>query len=226
MNISSLENIRGGDGRQVRNVLWTPASASGDKSRGTAVFLPGYQYPPEAPIFFYLQGVFLDQGWSVLSLDYRYNENDVFNRLTDAKKAEYLMSDAEAFFSVVKEFTGKGTVCYTAKSLGTSVLYHMVRNNIDYFSNEQRQCIWLTPAVNHADIVNLLVGNTIRSAYVIGTADSFYRPALIQTLSALSHVRILVQPEAGHVLEKERDIVESIENLEHAVSFLDSFMFG
>lgn len=226
MNQGNQKHLKGGDGRIIRNTLWTPTLADGEKPKGTAVFLPGYQYPPEAPLFFYLQGVFIDQGWAVLSVDYRYNENEKFSGLGTTEKAEYLRRDADSIFAGLVDVLGNGNACFTAKSLGTTLLFHMASKHVEYFKGDQVQCLWLTPAGENERIEKLLTDNPLRSGYVIGTGDPWYDVKSVKTLAVLDHVRLLIQDGSGHALEKKGDILQSICNLEEAVSFLDSCVFG
>ena len=66
--------LTGVEGRIIQNIFWS----QNDNSRKLALFYPGYRYPADGPLFHFLKLYLLSEGWSVLALEYRYNENPAF----------------------------------------------------------------------------------------------------------------------------------------------------
>lgn len=64
----------------------------GDPQR-VAVFYPGLNYGPLAPLFFYLDKALEQAGWTVLAVDYRYGENAEFCAAPDSEKDAWFLAE-------------------------------------------------------------------------------------------------------------------------------------
>ena len=72
----------------------------------------------------------------------------------------------------------------------------------------------LTPTDVQASILDALEGTSDPALFVAGDADRFFDPALARRADAMTNVRQLVIPGAGHVLEDVHgNIAKSIQNL-------------
>lgn len=202
-------------GRPLR-LLETP----GDPQR-IAVFYPGLNYTPWAPLFFYLDKALEAAGWTVMAIDYRYNENAEFLAAPDAQKNEWFLADSLAVGRWVAHRTaGCQRVAYVGKSLGTSMLLHQVRAG---FVADEAELVWLTPGTTAVDQFDLLPSLPQRSLVVYGTGDPHIFRAQRRPVD-LPRVTVFQVPDAGHVFEVKDDIRRSITNIADVVEAVSAFL--
>jgi len=202
------------DGSRLKAAYQT----GGGKTEGTAVFLPGYAYSTEAPLFHFLRIPLLERGWSVLSLDYRYNENENFLSLSDGEQDEYVSRDVAMIGDCLERDLPGEPLLFAAKSLGTSILWELLLRRESILNREGNRFIWMTPARRNGEIVELLEKFPLPSLYLIGGADSFYREDHLKRLDPLAHVRTGVIPESGHIFQKTGDIGATMDNTARVIT--------
>ena len=99
MKANELFDIHGCDNRIIPAVLWGNTKAPAKK---LAILFPGYRYPAEGPLTFYLKILFHTYGFDILSLDYRYHENRAFLALRDEEKDQYFENDQHTIYSYIR----------------------------------------------------------------------------------------------------------------------------
>lgn len=186
-----------------------------------AVFYPGYRYGLEAPIFFYLEELLAQNGFDIIGLDYRYNENMEFVKADDDEKDKWFEYDCKAIGSEVFKAIGQyKEVVLIGKSLGTSVILNQIKN---FKIPEEYKIIWLTPGTSAHEIYQLLNIIKNRSLLMLGTKDRYYNEKEIHNINN-DNVTIKKVENAGHVFETE-DIYKSIENISIVLKEIELFVF-
>jgi pimeloyl-ACP methyl ester carboxylesterase len=208
-------DIRGHDGRKIANTLW---KSDAEEPVGCAVILPGFLYPAEAPLTFYLKMLFCRHGWDVLSIDYRYNENRDFLSLDDSGRSSYFSEEQHLIADYIDAHLSYERYVFVGKSIGTTSAYELLDSRAQDFISRVCGAVWLTPAHKNHDIVELIESESIPSVYVIGKNDPFYDASLIEQLDELEQVSLEVVPNAGHLLEDEESTEQSVENVKRVVS--------
>lgn len=201
-------------GKPLR-LLETP----GDPKR-VAVLYPGLNYTLMAPLFFYLEAALVEAGWTVVGVDYRYNENPEFLAAADTEKDAWFSADSLAVGRWAAERTAGCRVAYVAKSLGTSMLLHQVRAGL---VPAEADLVWLTPGTTAAEQFGLLPSLPQRNLVVYGKVDKHILKAATRPVGQ-PRVRVVEIPDAGHVFEVEGDIRRSITNVADVVDTVLTFL--
>jgi len=174
-----------------------------------AVIYPGYRYGLEAPLFFYLEELLVQNGFDIIGLDYRYNENKEFIKADDDEKDKWFEYDCKAIGSEVFKAIGQyKEVLLIGKSLGTSAILNQINNSL---VSEEYGIIWLTPGTSAHEIYKLLNVIRNRSLLISGTGDRYFNEKEINNINN-DNVTIKKVENAGHLFEVE-DVYKSIENI-------------
>lgn len=187
-----------------------------------AVFYPGLSYGLQAPLFFYLGQALETAGWSVLGVDYRYNEDAEFLAASEADRATWLRDDSLAVGRwVADRVAGAERMAYLGKSLGTTLLLEQL---VAGLIPHRADLVWLTPAGEVEALYGLLPELPNRSLVAVGTVDPYHRPALAAGARTLPLVRVVEVPGAGHSFEVPRNVNRSITNLAAIVESVVTFL--
>lgn len=186
-----------------------------------AVFLPGFAYPPDMPLFYYAETFLLDTGADLLRLDYRYNRTPGFlDRPPDVQLAQ-LLADASPALSAALAQRPYTRLTIIAKSLGTRILAHL-------FSTitlpPDTRAVWLTPLLNEPVVVSGIATHLGANLIAIGTADPAYDPEILDRLNKPFNTRIVAIPTADHSLDIPGDTLASIAALSAVLSSLTAFL--
>ena len=193
---------------------------SADESDKTAIFLPGFAYSTEAPLFHFLKMHLLETGWNVLSIDYRYNDNEVFLKLSDREQDQYFDDDCYLLRRELEQKIDSEQTLFIGKSLGTSVIYHLLSESDILRNNKRNSYIWITPGIMNEEICNLLLNGNLNSLYIQGEADKLYDKRLIKELKDKGAAAVLTIPDAGHSFEEKKNIRKTMDNNSQVVRFI------
>lgn len=210
---AELRNSRG----QVVRVLET----AGDPQK-IAVFYPGLGYGPSAPLFFALGNALEDRGWTVLAVDYRYNENLEFLAAPDGEKEAWFREDSLVIGRwVADRVSGTPRVVYAAKSLGTSMLLNQAKAGV---IPPEADLVWLTPGTSAAEQFTLLPTIPQRSFLSYGTSDRHFLGAASTRPAPGPRLALLEIPGAGHSFEVAGDHRRSLANVADVVDGVLAFL--
>ncbi|MCG8569990.1 MAG: hypothetical protein MJB14_07595 [Spirochaetes bacterium] len=215
MAIENTIEILGKDDRIINNYFWK----SENKASNLAIFFPGFRYPTEAPLFHFLKLHLIKNNFDVFAIEYRYNEIPNFLNLSANEQDDYLYKEIKIIKKVLETLSDYSKYCFISKSLGTTILYNMVKENLQIFKKKNSQCIWLTPFEKNKEIIELLAAEEINSIYIIGKDDRGYHPDLNNQISDKNYVKILEISNAGHLLEDQENVLQTIANNKQAVKF-------
>jgi pimeloyl-ACP methyl ester carboxylesterase len=218
MNVTPITDLRGAGDRPITGSRWQ----QGERPSGrTAVVLPGQSYPAEAPITFYTKLVFLSHGWDWWSIDYRYSENTAWCELSQEARGAYWREEFTRIGEYLRRTLQTEELVIVAKSLGTIALHHMLTETDLRSAAAKLGYAMLTPTGILGQLLSVAVEYNDPALLVIGSADTFYNEAVVNHAQSLPNVRTTVIPDAGHALEKEGDIQQSIANLGLAASAIE-----
>lgn len=206
--------IVGYEGRPIRN-QFLPAGSS-----KLAVFLPGFAYSLEAPLFYYSTALLHELGYDLLGIDYRYSENPEFLGHGDAERQQWLEADIQGVFESVADHADYQEVLFVGKSLGTNGMLQIANLELP---GRLRRYVWLTPATARGAIVEKLREVALPSLVVVGTKDSYYSAGDMQRLEGLDHVGVKIVEGADHGLEFEDDAIRSSEKLSEILWWIRGF---
>jgi len=186
------------------------------------IFYPGYNYTLKAPVFFYLQELFSQEGFDILGIDYRYNENNDFLNVSDEEKDIWFRYDCSAIGRAVKDFSEEySRIVYVGKSLGTTMLMNQVKDGLIH---EKAETIYLTPGSNSEEIYLTINETRNRTLVIYGNADKYYKEAYIDYIKHRKDTYIKEVRNAGHVFEEEGNVNQSILNLAEVIDLVHDFI--
>lgn len=209
-------NLKGLQDRPIMNTLWT----ENEESTNLAIFFTGFRYPSEAPLFHFLKLHFLQSRWSVLTLDYRYNENAAFMAQSEEEMDAWFEEEVRIIGNQLETQLSFSRYAFIAKSLGTSFLYKLMENGFSLPYSAQSQLVWLTPGEYNRQICSHIVEHRLPSLIVIGDKDRLYDEQLYYKTSQSMNGEILVIPGAGHILETSGNLNRTMDNNMKAVRFV------
>jgi hypothetical protein len=169
------------------------------------VILPGYRYSADMPSLYYTRQVLLDQGADTLSVDYDYSRTD-FMKMPQKVRDEWMSTDVLAACNAVFSQHRYKNVTLVGKSLGTIAMGHLLADHRFRHS----ACIWLTPMLTVDWLCSRIREIRPRSLFIIGTADQYYRPDILQQLENVTKGRSVVIKGVNHAMEIQGDIQGSI----------------
>lgn len=186
-----------------------------------ALFLPGFAYTPDMPLFYYAETLLLDAGADLLRLDYRYNREPGFlDRPPDVQLAQ-LLADATPALSVALAHRPYTRLTLIAKSLGTRTLAHLLPT---FALPPDTRAVWLTPLLDEPLVRSTILARPGLNLIVIGTTDPAYDPSSLDQLAQSPNTRVLTIPDADHSLDIPGDTLASTTALSTVVTAVRSFL--
>lgn len=186
------------------------------------IFYPGYRYTLNAPVFFYLQELFVQKGFDILGIDYRYYENADFLSTTDEEKDIWFRYDCKAIGKAINNFSeGYERIIYVGKSLGTTVLNNQLKDGL---IRGKAEIILLTPGTEVHEIYLTVQRIQNRTLIIYGNADKYYNKMHIDLIKDRKDTFIKEIEKAGHVFEEEGNIKQSILNLAEVINTICDFI--
>lgn len=210
-------NIVGHNAQGVANIFVVSSS----ENPKLAVLFPGYAYSLSAPLFYYSAQVCLENGYDVLGIDYRYNEDDRFRSSDERGREVWFSDDIHGVYDAVREHNDYEKVVFIGKSLGTTAMVEIAARELPW---QRTQWIWLTPANAYPAIAERIRTLGLRSLIVYGDADPEFQPEVIDTLKGVENVRIEAIAGGDHGLDIADNVVESVRALSTTVSTIAEFI--
>lgn len=184
------------------------------------IMLPGIGYTTDQPVFYYSTGLFLEQEYDVLHLNYQYN-NEEFNQLMTKEKIAKIEDDVANALDKVIPTNRYKHIRVVAKSIGTAALPKLLKYRTDLSG---ALTIWLTPLLYLEHIYeHLLTSNESRSLLIMGSEDRSYLEDRIKILDHnTSLIKVLIK-NVNHDLDHKDGMVKSIKTLEKIIEEINTF---
>jgi hypothetical protein len=214
MDTHSLE-ITGYNRQPVPNAFLRQ-SAETDR---LGVILPGYRHTADMPDLHYIASVLQSKGADVLRIDYAYPKTDFMKR-SEREQADWLAADVRAAFAAGLRQRPYRNITLVGKSLGTLAMGHLLEDP----AISSAGCVWSTPILASAWLCAQIKSHRPRSLFIIGTADHFYEPAVLQELVDATRGKALVLEGVHHGLEIEGDMPGTLAALRRIVEAVQAFI--
>lgn len=185
-----------------------------------AVIFPGYSYSVQGPILYFSRKLLENMGYDVLTVDYRYNEDREFVSAEDDIQDKWFNYDICSIIDMLKTYNQYKGYVFLGKSMGTTVLLNIAREG--YF--KPAKYVWITPDCSFEEVINYINCSSSLSLILGGSKDSFFRQDLIREVK--NNVMIKVFSNAGHSLEKQNDVLASIDNVKEAIKEIQTFLIS
>lgn len=183
------------------------------------IILPGYRYPPEMPPLYYAGRILLEGGADLLRIEYTYYRTD-FPKQPEREQDKWLSGDVFAACEAALSRHSYEKITLIGKSMGTIAMGQLLADP----RFQSAICVWLTPLLTMDWLCSRIEQIHPRSLFVIGTADKFYQPEILNRLEHITAGRSLVIDSANHALEIPGDIPGSLAVLNQIVQALQEFL--
>lgn len=183
-----------------------------------AIFLPGAGYTTTSPLFHFTEEVYLNRGYDVLRVDYRYVDEE-YDEFTAEELEKAVKVDAsavlDAFFSnaVYEEYYIVG------KSLGTVAMSAELGKG----RFEKANLIWLTPLMDQPEVLETMIDNRHNALCFVGDQDRYYSEENYRKLGDNPKLAANLYPGLNHSLGYENKPLDSIEILKEIISDIAKF---
>ena len=214
MELSSLD-IVGHKKQQVANTF----IAQPQPTTHLAVILPGYRYPVEMPPLYYAARILLEQGADVLRVEYAYYRTN-FLQQSENEQDQWISNDVFAACEAGLSQRSYEKITLVGKSLGTIAMGHLLSDP----RFQQAACVWVTPLLTVEWLRSRIEQTHPRSLFIIGTADRFYKPELLNHLKTVTQGQTCILEGAEHGLEIPGDIPGSLAALHQIVLAMQKFL--
>ncbi|MCM3609690.1 alpha/beta hydrolase [Planococcus sp. MERTA32b] len=171
-----------------------------------AVMLPGAGYTSQAPLFHYATDIYLQKGYDVLNVNYRYND-EFYDDFTMEELSEAIRFDVAKVIDHVLAESSYKKFCLIGKSLGTIALASELQRPLFH----EAKAIWLTPLVKRPDVFDAMQTLPNRALGFIGDEDPNYIPERWNQLEANPQMTLRLVPGTEHSLEMPGKTLASIE---------------
>jgi hypothetical protein len=215
MEINSL-SISGFRGEPVPNRFFQQQS-----SAALAVVFPGLGYHADLPVLYYPRLIALEHGADVLCLDTAYNRSAEYSRLSDSGQLEWIDADAGAALTVALAQRPYQRLLLIGKSLGSMAMGGLLDRLLDL---PRSAWLWLTPVLSDERLVAQVARYQPLSLFVIGSADHYYDPAVLQQVTEATRSQPVVIDGADHSLEVKGQAQQSLQALQQVMAAVGSFI--
>ncbi|MBN2392313.1 MAG: hypothetical protein JXR84_16410 [Anaerolineae bacterium] len=189
-----------------------------DETSHAAIVLPGLGYTAQMPLLFYVTNHLLSLGADVLQVNYDYM--DTFRGLDGATRERRLFADSDAAYHTLCEQRPYTHLTIVGKSLGTQAMTHLLATQK---LPARAEALWLTPVLTNAAVREQIASFAGPSLVVIGTADSYYDPALLAEIGETAMRTFAIIDGADHGMNVGDDVFRSLRALENALRAVADF---
>lgn len=182
------------------------------------IILPGYRHTADMPDLHYAGRILLAKGADLLQVEYAYPKTDFMKR-SNPEQSDWIAADVRAACAAGLQKRPYRKITLIGKSLGTLAMGHL----LDEREFSAAACVWSTPILASEWLCSQIKKHRPRSLFIIGTADHFYQPAVLQELVDATKGKALVLEGVHHGLEIEGDILGTLSALRQIVEAVMEF---
>ncbi|WP_175990299.1 alpha/beta family hydrolase [Bacillus sp. Marseille-Q1617] len=214
MNVTS-SSIRGFKNIEVHYRL---ISTSGNP-KGLAIFFPGMGYTVMGPLLHYPTGMFLNEEWDVLQINYQYDSAEI-KEMTDEEFDEMMVCDCKNVIDAVLESAAYESFFLVAKSVGTIPMSAELQRT----SFKGARIIWLTPLLKEKAVHETMMKSRQKAISFIGDRDHHYHEERFNELNTNPNLQLHLIPGANHSLEQDFRALESIDIHKKIMEDIEAFI--
>ncbi|MBM7691502.1 hypothetical protein JOC77_000907 [Peribacillus deserti] len=189
-----------------------------EESKSLAIMLPGTGYTVLAPFLLYSTGVFVNNSYDLLQVNYQYNQ-EPFTEYSTNELSEVITYDVRTVLDSVLNERHYDHFCFIGKSLGTIAMSSELKRDIF----KDAGAIWLTPLLHRDDVMDTMVNGRHRGLCFIGDQDSIYTNERFQQLKSNPNLMSKLIPGVNHGLTCH-DPVDSIDVLRNVINDITHFV--
>jgi hypothetical protein len=171
------------------------------------------------PPLYYTGLVLLEQGADLLRVDYAYYQTN-FMQQAETERDRWISSDVLAACAAGLSQRSYEKITLVGKSLGTLAMGHLLADP----RFQGATCLWFTPLLTVEWLCSRIEQLQPPSLFIIGTADQFYKPEILEHLEQVTGGRVTVIEGANHGLEIPGDIPRSLMALNQMVVAVQEFL--
>jgi dienelactone hydrolase len=198
-----------------------------------AVVFPGLGYRATMPLLHYTQRAFQERGADVLRLDFAYDLDPAFPRDDASLRRAWIRDDALSAYRLATRQGAYRDVVLVGKSIGTLALADILADVPAHvparvpsagLPPRTPACVWLTPLLNDASLLQTVHRRLPPSLFVIGTADPLYDATRLDELAERTGRNRVIVDDADHSLEIPGDMAKTLQAMHAYLSALDGFL--
>ena len=186
-----------------------------------ALVFPGLGYRATMPLLHYTQRALQWRGVDILRLDLAYDLDPAFPSGDPSGRRRWIRDDAHSAYQAATRQGDYRKVVLIGKSLGTLALTAILERDEQ---GRAPACVWLTPLLNDASLVEAVRRRRPASLFVIGTADPLYDRSLVDELAARTGGESVIVEGADHSLEIPGDMAKTLQAMHAYLSALDGLL--
>ena len=167
----------------------------------------------------YAGRILLEQGADLLRIEYVYYQTDFLSQV-ESEQNYWLSKDVFAVCNACFSLRTYTKIFLIGKSLGTKAMGFLLDDN----RFQKANCIWSTPPLTNKWLCSQIEKIHPYSLFIIGTADKFYKPEILNYLVSVTNGKSVIVEGANHGLEIPESIPKSIAALSQIVQALQEFL--
>ncbi|MGD7044277.1 alpha/beta family hydrolase [Jeotgalibacillus proteolyticus] len=189
-----------------------------EQPKGLLIVLPGLVYTAQAPLLHYSTGVYIDRGFDVLQINYRYSTPD-YDHFEQSELITALNFDVHTVINILLDNESYKDYYLMGKSLGTIAVSSLLK--METFS--EAKAVWMTPLLHKEDVYQAMLKHNADGLCFIGSKDPYYQEERFNRLKHNPSLSLFCIPEADHSLELKKDTQGSIKILSDLMDQINSF---
>ncbi|WP_372867755.1 alpha/beta hydrolase [Planomicrobium okeanokoites] len=183
-----------------------------------AVMLPGAGYTNQAPLFHYATDIYLQKGYDVLNVNYRYND-EFYDDFSMEELSEAIRFDVAKVIGQVLAESSYKDFCLIGKSLGTIALASELQRPLF----RDAAAIWLTPLIKRPDVFDAMLTLPNRALGFIGDEDRVYDAERWNEIKTNPQMTLRLVPGTEHSLEIPGKTLASIDIMKDIMAEIEKF---
>ena len=183
-------------------------------SNSLAIILPGIGYTTQAPLLHYSRSIFLNKGYDVLQVNYRYIPETFFSM-----SGEEFTSDVQSVIEKIFINNSYSNYAIIAKSIGTIALSYLLDKPIF----KSATAIWLTPLLKRTEVFNALLNSSNKGLCIIGDKDPIHVPEKFEEIKSNNNINRMLIEGVNHNLEDDTDLIKSLAVLKEVMLKIKEF---
>ena len=182
------------------------------------IFLPGAGYTTTSPLFHFTEEVYLNRGYDVLRVDYRYVDKE-YDEFTIEELEKAVKVDTAAVLDAFFADAAYTNYYIIGKSLGTVAM----STELGKGRFEKANLIWLTPLMNHPEVLEAMIHSRYEALCFVGDQDRYYSESNFRKLVANPKLEAKLYTGMNHSLEYGDKPVDSVGILKEIISDIEKF---
>lgn len=185
-----------------------------EETKNLVIVLPGAGYTTQAPLLRFTTGLFYNNGFDVLHINYTYNRQE----LSELHEEDFTR-DVQLVIDHAIKNKKYNNYYIVAKSVGTIALSNLLNHTMF----KEAKVIWLTPLLQKDVVFNAMVNSDHKGLCMIGDKDSCFIVERFESLKNNPNLLLKVINGGNHSLELDEDPIKSIDLLKSVMIDISEF---